>query len=101
MKKLLALLLTLLVLVGCTANAETKTEKLYQDTHVDIEKVGSYFDKKEEQVYGFEVATVRELTEQEVELLVTSGTSFRNNHIQNQWILFEMESVNEINQETK
>lgn len=30
-----------------------------------------------------------------------TGTSFRNNHIQNQWILFEMESVNEINQETK
>lgn len=38
---------------------------------------------------------------QEVELLVNSGTSFRNNDIQNQWIVFEMDSVNEINPETK
>lgn len=101
MKKILTLLLTLLILVGCTANAETKTEKLYQDSHIDIEQVGSYFDKNQDQVYGFGMATIRELTEQEVELLVNSGTSFRNNDIQNQWIVFEMDSVNEINPETK
>jgi len=64
MKKTLTLLALLLaLLVGCSNKPTNEIVSLYDNSFVEIEPVGAYYDNEREQVYGFSKSRLRELTE--------------------------------------
>lgn len=101
MKKLLALLLTLLVLVGCSVNAQTTPDKMYQGVDLDTSSF-SFRIKGQAEDYLIGTRTLRELTPEEAETFKEESLLlFNREHFTEQWILLEIDFDKEIDQDTK
>lgn len=101
MKKLLALLLTLLVLIGCSVNAQTTPDKIYQGVDLDTSSF-SFRIKGQAEDYLIGTRILRELTLEEAETFKEESLLlFNREHFAEQWILLEIDFGKEIDQDTK